>query len=250
MFLSVVIPCYNEEENLKRGVLEKVVGFLKREKFSWEVIISDDGSSDRSKEIIKDFIKKESKFRFRLLENRHLGKPFAVKKGIMEAKGEVILFTDLDQSTPISEVKKLLPFFKKGYQVVIGSRGAVRKNAPWYRKMMAVIFLNLRRLVILPDIIDTQCGFKAFSKKAARDIFSNLKIYSKEKEIKGGRVTAFDVEVLFLAKKRGYRVREVKVLWQYAKTEKIDYFKESISMASETFRVLVNNWRGLYDGKK
>jgi len=245
--LSVVIPCYNEKKNLKRGVLGEVAGFLKRQKYDWEVIISDDGSTDSGVSLVEDFLKKEPKFK--LVKNKHLGKPYAVKSGILAACGKYILFTDLDQSTPISEIRKLLPYFKKGYDVVIGSRGAVRKNAPWYRKIMALVFLSLRRIFILRDIVDTQCGFKAFDKNAARDIFSNLQIYSGEKEIKGGRVTAFDVEVLFLAKKMGYKVREVPVAWQYAKTEKIDYIKESISMAQETARVLVNNWQGLYEKK-
>ena len=248
-FLSVIIPCYNEEENLKAGVLEKVAKYLKKQKYDWEVIISDDGSNDQSQDLIKKFIK--GNHGFKILANKHLGKPYAVKSGIMAAKGKYILFTDLDQSTPIKEIEKLLPFFNKNYDVVIGSRGTMRKNAPWYRKLMAVAFLNLRRLFILRDIIDTQCGFKCFKNKVAKEIFANLKIYAKKgKEISGGRVTAFDVEVLFLARKWGYKVKEVPVDWEYTSTRKIDYFKESISMAEETFRVLLNNWRGLYEKRK
>jgi len=247
-FLSVVIPCYNEEENFKSGALEKVAKFLNKQKYDWEVIISDDGSTDKSVFLIKNFLKIHPKLR--LLENRHLGKPYAVKSGILKAKGKYILFTDMDQSTPIKEINKLLPCFNKGYDIVIGSRGTVRKNAPWYRKLMAVVFLTLRRFVILKDILDTQCGFKCFKNKVAKEIFSNLKIYSQEENvIKGGRVTAFDVEVLFLAKKYGYKIKEVPVAWKYTKTRKIDYFKESISMAQETFRVLLNNWQGLYEKK-
>lgn len=247
-FLSVVIPCYNEEENLRAGALEKVAKFLEKQKYDWEVIISDDGSSDRSLSLVKQFIKNHKGFK--ILENKHLGKPYAVKNGILQSIGEYILFADLDQSAPIKEVDKLLPFFKKGYEIVIGSRGTVRKNAPWYRKIMAVVFLTIRRLFILRDIIDTQCGFKCFKNKVAKEIFSNLKIYAKKgKEISGGRVTAFDIEVLFLAKKWGYKVKEVAVNWEYTATKKIDYLKESISMAKETFRVLLNNWQGLYEKK-
>lgn len=247
-FLSVVIPCYNEEENIKTGILSEVASFLDKQKYEWEAIISDDGSNDNSVTLIKKFIKGNPKFS--ILENKHLGKPYAVKNGILKAKGKYILFTDLDQSTPIREINRLLPYFNRGYDIVIGSRGVVRKNAPWYRKIMAVTFLTLRRLLILKDIVDTQCGFKCFKNKVAKEIFSNLRIYSKEdKEIEGGRVTAFDVEVLFLAKKFGYKIKEVPVEWEYTKTKKIDYFKESIFMAQETFRVLLNNWRGLYEKK-
>lgn len=247
-FLSVVIPCYNEEENLRTGVLEKVAEFLEKQTYGWEVIISDDGSSDRSLSLIREFIKNHRGFK--ILENKHSGKPYAVKNGILKSAGEYILFTDLDQSAPIGEVNKLLPFFKKDYEIVIGSRGTVRENAPWFRKLMAVVFLTIRRLFILQDIIDTQCGFKCFKNKVAKEIFSNLKIYAKKgKEISGGRVTAFDVEVLFLAKKWGYQIKEVPVTWEYVATRKIDYVKESISMVQETFRVLLNNWQGLYEKK-
>lgn len=248
IFLSVVIPCYNEEENLKTGVLQEVGEFLQKQDYDWEVIISDDGSQDSSLELIKAFIKNNPKFR--LLKNKHLGKPYAVKSGILSAKGRYILFTDLDQSTPIKEINKLLPYFKSAYQVTIGSRGTVRKNSPWFRKIMAFVFLTFRRMLILKDIVDTQCGFKCFKREAAFNIFNSLQIYKQSgKEIEGGRVTAFDVEVLFLGEKLGYKVKEVPVEWEYRKTRKIDYFKESISMIEETFRVLVNNWHGLYDQK-
>lgn len=248
IFLSVIIPCYNEEENLKSGVLGEVKNFLERQRYNWEVIISDDGSNDKSLSLINNFIKENPNCK--LLKNKHQGKPYAVKSGILAAEGKYILFTDLDQSTPIKEIDKLLPYFKKSYQVVIGSRGTVRKNSPWFRKIMAYAFLTFRRLLILKNIVDTQCGFKCFKKEVAQEIFNNLQIYKQTKEeIKGGRVTAFDVEVLFLAEKLGYKVKEVPVIWEYVKTRKIDYFKESISMVQETFRVLLNNWRGLYEKK-
>ena len=113
IFLSVIIPCYNEEENLKRGVLTEVHFYLKKKDFSWEIIISDDGSSDRSKDLIRSQIK--SWKNFRLLENPHGGKPSALWFGIKSAKGEYVLFSDMDQSTPISEFSKMLPFFESGF---------------------------------------------------------------------------------------------------------------------------------------
>lgn len=246
--LSVVIPCYNEEENINNGALEKVADFFKKKRYPYEVIISDDGSNDKSAKLIKSFIK--SNPNFVLIENKHLGKPYAVKSGILKAKGKYILFSDLDQSTPIGQVDKLLPYFDQGFDIAIGSRGVFRKNAPFYRKIMAIAFLTVRRAIILRKIVDTQCGFKCFRNKIAKELFSGLKIYSQEnEEIIGGRVTAFDVEVLFLASIWGYKIKEVPVLWEYTKTNKIDYVRESISMAKETFRVLVNNRRGVY-GKK
>lgn len=245
-FLTVVIPCYNEEKNLKRGVLEQVENYLRKQDYVSKVIISDDGSTDKSRKIVEKFI--EYHPRFKLLQSPHAGKPYAVKAGVMKAKGEIILFTDMDQSTPLKEIEKLLPYFKKDYDLAIGSRGRVRKKAPWYRKIMAKVFLFIRRLLVLRNIVDTQCGFKAFKNKVARDLFRSLKIYGPiKKEVKGGRVTAFDVELLFLAQKKGYKIAEVPVEWSYEAAKRVNYLRESYLMAREIFRVKLNDWRGVYD---
>jgi len=245
-FLTIVIPCYNEEKNLRRGVLDQVEKYLKKQDYASKVIISDDGSIDGSIKFVEKFAKYHP--RFKLLKNKHGGKPYAVKAGIMEAKGEITLFTDMDQSTPLKEIEKLFPYFKKSYDVVIGSRGTVRKGAPWYRKILAKGFLFIRRLLIVRKVVDTQCGFKAFKNKVARDLFRSLKIYGpQEKEVKGGRVTAFDVELLFLAEKKGYKIAEVPVEWGYEAAKRVNYLKESYLMAKEIFRVRFNDWRGIYD---
>ena len=136
--LSVVIPCYNEENNLKAGVLSRVEKYLKSQKYTWEVIISEDDSTDGSLRFVKKFVRGRPKFR--LVENKHGGKASALKGGIKAAKGKLILMTDMDQSTPLREIEKLLPWFEKKYEVVIGSRGLVRKGAAWYRKLMSVGF--------------------------------------------------------------------------------------------------------------
>jgi glycosyltransferase involved in cell wall biosynthesis len=248
MKLSVVIPCYNEEENLKRDVLGEVYSFLKKQEYSWEVIISDDGSSDNSLQISTDFAKKHSGFR--VLKNKHGGKPWAVWKGVEAAKGEIILFTDMDQSTPIGEIEKILPWFDKGYDVVIGSRGRVRKDAPLIRRLMALGFLTVRRGLILSNIIDTQCGFKALRRKVAKEIFPKLQFFQEiDKEVKGWRVSAFDVELLFLAQKSGYKIKEVRVDWKdrdVAKGKDKKFLKESKDMAKEILRVRLNDWKGKY----
>lgn len=246
LFLSVVIPCYNETKNLKRGVLDQVEKYLKKQDYASEVIVSDDGSTDKSRQIVRNFVKYNP--RFKLLKNPHAGKPYAVKAGVMKARGEIVLFTDMDQSAPINQVEKLLPFFEKDCDVVIGSRGTVRKKAPWYRKIMAKGFLFVRRLFLLRRIVDTQCGFKAFKNKVARDLFRSLKIYGPiKKEIKGGRVTAFDVELLFLAEKKGYQIAEVPVEWSYEAAKRVNYLKESYLMTKEIFRVKLNDLRGYYE---
>jgi cellulose synthase/poly-beta-1,6-N-acetylglucosamine synthase-like glycosyltransferase len=153
-YLSVIIPCYNEEKNLKRGVLEEAENYLKSQDYSSEVIISDDGSTDKSRELVEKFIKDHR--RFKLLRNPHAGKAYALKFGIKEARGEIILLTDMDQSTPINQLEKLLPYFKKGAEVVIGSRGQKRAGFSLLRQVASNAFRLIRQSLLLRNITDTQ----------------------------------------------------------------------------------------------
>lgn len=247
IFLSIVIPCYNEGENLKRGVLDEVYDFLEKQKFSWEVIVSDDGSSDNSRELIKNSIK--SKKGFRLVENEHGGKPSAVWGGIKTAVGEYVLFTDMDQSAPIHEVLKLMPFFEN-YEVVIGSRGTGRENFDIVRKLGSLIFRIFRKSLMLRDINDTQCGFKTFKSEIAKKIFPMLQFFKQKTVVKGWKVTSFDVELLFIAEKLGYKVKEIPIEWKnedISKGKKKSYFKESKEMLLQILRVKLNDIRGLYN---
>ena len=247
IYLSVVIPCYNETENLQRGVLDEVNDFLTKQEFSWEVIIADDGSTDESREIIERQIK--DKEHFRLIENPHGGKPAAVWGGIKNAGGQYVLFTDMDQSTPIKEVLKLIPYFEK-YEVVIGSRGMERENFSILRKIGSNVFRVFRKILMLRDINDTQCGFKTFQTNVAKKIFPMLQFFKKEETIKGWKVTSFDVELLFIAEKLGFKVKEVPVEWKdrdVAKGKEKSYLKESKEMLIQILRVKLNDLRGLYD---
>lgn len=246
-YLSVVIPCYNEKENLERGVLDEVYSFLKKQSFSWEVIISDDGSTDDSKEIVKKQIK--NKENFRLVENEHGGKPSAVWGGIKNSSGDYVLFTDMDQSAPISEVLELMPFFKS-YDVVIGSRGTERENFSITRKTGSTAFRLFRKLLMLRNINDTQCGFKAFKSEVAKEIFPKLQFFKQKKAVMGWKVTSFDVELLFIAEKLGYQIKEIPVKWKdrdVSKGKKKSYFKESKEMLLQILRVKLNDIKGLYN---
>jgi len=247
IYLSVVIPCYNETENLQRGVLDEVNDFLTKQNFSWEVIIADDGSTDESREIIERQIK--DKEHFRLIENPHGGKPAAVWGGIKNAGGQYVLFTDMDQSTPIKEVLKLIPYFEK-YEVVIGSRGMERENFSILRKIGSNVFRVFRKILMLRDINDTQCGFKTFQTNVAKKIFPMLQFFKKEETIKGWKVTSFDVELLFIAEKLGFKVKEVPVEWKdrdVAKGKEKSYLKESKEMLMQILSVKLNDLRGLYN---
>jgi len=247
--ISIIIPCYNEENNLKRGVLNEVADYLKTVDFKWEVIIANDESTDNSLKIVQDFAKKHGNFR--VLNLLHGGKPSAVWGGIKAAKYPYVLFTDMDQSTPLGEISKLLPYANE-YDVILGSRGRDREGNSLIRKLMATAFLAFRRLILLPNIIDTQCGFKMFNTKVARHIFPNLQFFKDTTDKKGWRVSAFDVELLFMAQKWGYKLKEVIVNW---KNEDISdtkgdnnsrFKKESINMIQEIIRVKKNDLKGLY----
>lgn len=246
-FVSIVIPNYNEKENLERGVLDQVFDYLKTAKFDWEVVISDDGSTDGSREISQEFAKKHENFK--VLENPHGGKAAAVYSGVKKAKGDLILFTDMDQSTPLSEIEKLLPWYEQGYDVVFGSRGRTRK-ASLIRQVMAYSFLTFRRIFLLRQVIDTQCGFKSFRTKAAQELFPKLEILRRQKEAKGWVVSAFDVELLFLAEKAGYRLKEVPVEWQdrdVSTGKQKNFLTESVDMLRQILRVKKNDVLGRYE---
>lgn len=185
----------------------------------------------------------------------HGGKPAAVWAGIQHAQGEVVLFTDMDQSTPIGELDKLLPWHKQGYDMVIGSRGMTREGFSLIRKMGSVVFRAMRGLFLLRDIADTQCGFKLCRRQVAMELFPYLQFFKQKKKPAGWKVTAYDVELLYLVEKAGYRIREVVVSWSnrdqsVTKSQAGDlsrYVNESIDMIRQIARVELNQLRGLYD---
>jgi len=245
-FLSVVIPAYNEETNIRLGAIDKVLRYLNGQKYSWEVIIVDDGSTDNTAELAEQII--DSDMHFRLIKNPHQGKAATVMTGMMEARGDIVLFSDLDQATPLKEVEKILPWFEKGLDVVIGSRKSKREGAPILRRLMARGFMFLRTVVLgLKGISDTQCGFKAFRREVARNIFQHLSLYGKQKAVTGAMVTAgFDIEVLFLAKVLGYKIKEIPVEWHYVETRRVNPLKDSWEGLMDIMHIRINAWKGVY----
>lgn len=251
--LSVIIPCYNEEKNLAKGMLNEVLRYLSVQHYDWEVIIVNDGSTDNSRALIHDII--QGNVSFTVIDIPHSGKPWAIWSGIQEAKGEILLLTDMDQSTPIEELGHLLPWFDKGFDVVIGSRGTMRQGFSVIRKIGSLIFKQLRRVFLLQNINDTQCGFKACRREAALGIFPHLQYFKQEKKPHGWKVSAYDVELLYLLEKAGYSIKEVVVAWcdrdqsdtKCHQGNLIRYMNESVEMAYEVLRVKLNQTRGLYD---
>lgn len=251
--LSVVIPCYNELANLENGCLAEVEAYLAGVDFDWEVVVCDDGSTDGSEAWLEAWT--GDRDGWRLLQIDHGGKPAAVWGGIQGATGDLVLFTDMDQSSPIVEWEKLRPWFDRGYDVVIGSRGRDRDGFNLLRQAGSSAFRGLRRAMILAEIEDTQCGFKACRREAALQCFPRLQFFEKTEEPTGWRVSAYDVELLYLFQKAGYRIREVEVRWwnRDVSETKDDvsgpwrYIHESREMLKEILRVKYNDLRGLYD---
>jgi len=247
IFLSVVIPSYNERANLQKGVLDKVEHYLSGQKYTWEVIVVDDGSTDGSVEFSEKFVKNNPKFKF--IKNSHTGKAGAVTKGVLEANGEFILFTDMDQATPIEELKNIIPNFKKGYDIVIGSRDSKRRGAPWTRLVMARGMIALRTILVgISGISDTQCGFKAFKNEVAKKLFQKISdINNGFAEISGSKVSAgFDVELLHLAQKMGYKIKEVPVSWLYVETRRVSPLRDSIDGLIDLVKIKFNSIKGIY----
>lgn len=235
-YLSVIIPCFDEETNLSNGVLPQLAAYLKKQKYSWEVIIVDDGSRDKSIHLLQKFNRKNPQFK--LLKISHQGKAQAIKTGVFRASGKYLLFTDMDQATPISEIEKLFQKINR-YHIVIGSRegeGAKRENETWYRHLMGRVFNFIVKIITGLKFNDTQCGFKLFQSEAAKKIFKSLKVYKKLKT-KDAFTGAFDVEVLFLAKKMGYKVAEVPIHWCHIKTSRVNPLKDSLRMFRDVIKI-------------
>ena len=245
--LSVVIPSYNEMVNLRKGVLDKIEHYLTHRDYSWEVIIVDDGSDDGSAEFVENYAKDEP--RFRLVKNNHSGKAGAVTAGMLEAKGEIRLFTDMDQATPIEEIENLLPYFDQGYDVVIGSRSE-RKGSPWTRKIMSQSMIGLRKLLVgLYSINDTQCGFKMFSARSTDKLFGKISdLHAGFSKIQGSNVTAgFDVEILLIASRMKFKIKEVPVEWLYVETRRVNPIVDSIKGVADLFKIFTNKFFGKYN---
>lgn len=242
--ISVVIPSYNESSNLKRGTLDEVSDYLNKSKVNYEVVVVDDGSSDNSVDLIKKYISKNANFQ--LIQNPHGGKANTVMTGMLKATGEIILFTDMDQATPINQIEKFLPKFVSGYDIVIGSRHG-RKGAPFIRRLAAWGFSILRGFILGLPFKDTQCGFKAFSKNAVDKILPKIKSEWGVVHFQGGAVNAgFDVELLYLAKKYGFKIAEVGVEWKYVDTERVQVVKDAMAAIYDMLRIRWNDLTGKY----
>jgi dolichyl-phosphate beta-glucosyltransferase len=241
------VPAYNEEQRLPR-TLQSVFAHLQGAGYSAEIIVVDDGSSDDTASAVEAMAAAQPVVR--LIRNPHCGKAYAVRTGILSSNGQYVLFMDADGATPIGEVDKLLPYLEGDYHVAVGSRegvGAQRYDEPGYRHLMGRVFNLIVRTLAVPGIQDTQCGFKAFRREAAQDLFAHMQLYAEDAgPVQGAVVTAFDVEILFLARKRGYAIAEVPVHWYYGQESKVNPLKDSWRNLRDVIRVRWNDLCGRY----
>ncbi|MBN2251910.1 MAG: glycosyltransferase family 2 protein [Candidatus Altiarchaeota archaeon] len=238
-YVSVVVPAYREEKRIEE-TCRKIAGFFGEQKLSYEIIVVDDGSRDNTAGILEGCMKKDPALK--VLQNEiNRGKGYSVKRGILEASGGFILFTDADLSTPLEESDKLLGFLQKGFDVAIGSRALpgsdVRVHQPFYREYSGRIFNFMVRLMTSIGLKDTQCGFKCFRKNAAKNIFSRQTLDG----------FSFDVEDLYIAKKLGYRIKEVPVVWLNSGSTTVSFIKDAIQMFTDLLRIRINDHRGKYN---
>jgi len=246
--VSLVIPCYNEETNLRGGCLAHVAAYADQADDIFEVLVVDDGSADSSRELVAALAATHPKLR--LLAEPHRGKAGAVIAGIMAARGAYVLFTDMDQATPIEELDKLRPYFQQGYDVVVGSRMGRRAGAPLVRRLMATGFIMLRRLILdLGRVTDTQCGFKSLKSDVARAVCERLRIFrAGVQQSSGAAVTAgFDAELLYVAQRLGACSVEVPVSWQYVGTRRVHPLRESWRGLKGLLLIRAAAARGEYD---
>ncbi|MBT3187897.1 MAG: glycosyltransferase family 2 protein [Anaerolineae bacterium] len=238
-FLSLIIPAYNEENRLPQ-TLEQVFAFLVGEDYLSEVIVVENGSTDKTLELAQKLSKKYANLR--VLQNEKAGKGLAVQRGMLAAKGEYRIFCDADLSMPIEEVSRFIPPHLDT-DIVIASRevkGAIRYDEPEYRHFTGRIFNLLIRLLALPKLHDTQCGFKGFRAEIAEDLF-------QYQSIEGW---AFDVEILFIARMRGYEITELPIPWYYNGESKINVLRDSFRMFLDLIQIRKNARQGLYGSKK
>jgi glycosyltransferase involved in cell wall biosynthesis len=245
---SIVIPTYNESDKITAS-LTQVLNFMRGFAQTFEVLVVDDGSSDKTADIIENY--RANNPEIKLIRNAHKGKGPAIWTGIMAAEGDYIYVADADFSAPISELKKLVVWIKdNNFDVVIASReahGAKRIDEPLYRHLMGRIFNILVQIIALPGIKDTQCGFKLFKKDVAKQIFGKLKVYSDSAPIINKPfLGAFDVEVLYIARKLNFKIKEAAVTWTYVRTTRLRVFHTSIKMVRDVINVRINDFRGVY----
>ena len=242
MQLSIVVPAYNEAPALQAGRLDAVREWMARQPFASELIVVDDGSTDDTARLAEGVAD-------RVVRIAHAGKAAAIVAGVDAATGARVLFTDMDQATPIRHADRLLAALDEGADVAIGDRGLVRRGAPLGRRVLSWGQVAVRTVLLGLPWADTQCGFKAFARPAARDVLAHLRLYHPDRlgPVNGPSVTSgFDVEFLYVARRRGYRIAARPVAWHYAHTRRVDLRRDAWRGVRDLLTIALSALRGAY----
>ncbi|HEY0868208.1 MAG TPA: dolichyl-phosphate beta-glucosyltransferase [Fimbriimonas sp.] len=234
-YLSVVVPAYNEEERLPR-TLARLHEYYIAQDYAFDVTIVSDGSKDATGAVVRAFARDHP--HFSLLEHHpNRGKGYAVRQGVLAAKGEVVLFCDADLATPQEETEKLLPRIREGADVAIGSRplreSKLEIRQPWYREMLGRGFNKAVQMLAVRGIDDTQCGFKMFRREAAREIFRRCALDG----------FSFDIEALMIARDLGYRIDEVPIRWRHQEGSKVSVLRDGAKMLRDLLKLRLRGKR-------
>lgn len=238
-YFSLIIPAHNEENRLP-DTLQQVTAYLHAQPYNFEVLVVENSSTDQTYSIAQAFASQHPQVR--VLQNAQRGKGRAVKQGMLEARGEYRFMCDADLSMPVTEISKFLPPAITGADIIIGSReapGSIRYNEPLYRHLGGRSINLIIRLLALPGLQDSQCGFKCFTRRAANDLFQRQTLTG----------WSFDIELLFVARMRGYRLIELPIHWYYQTESKVHPVRDALRMIRDIFIIRLNAMRGVYGGK-
>jgi len=244
--LSIVIPAYNEEPAIRAGKLAHVAAWLETQPFETELIVVDDQSLDETARLAAESAT-------RVIKIAHAGKAAAVIAGIKAAQGDWVLFSDMDQATPIEEAPLLLEALKNGCDVAAVSRGVTRAGAPPSRYLLSWGQVILKTVLLGLRVVDTQCGFKAFTRPAALDVINHLVVYAPQRlgTLTGPSVTSgFDVEFLLVAQRLGYTIREVPVRWNYQQSRRVNLLRDARRGLSDLLGIVMARLTRKYPRRK
>ena len=233
--ISIVIPVYNEDKRI-HVFLTQIIHYLSKKDFLFEIVIVDDGSIDETVATIKQLLDEKLPGTFRVVQLPvNAGKGAAIRKGMLEAKGEYIFFLDADGSTSIEEIDRFIPFFTEDVDIYIAQR-TLKQKAPFKRKLFGYGYIMLANLLLQLDVKDITCGFKCYRRGCVQTIFSRQTLNN----------WSFDAENVFTARKHGYRIEEIQVAWEHTPGSKVKVFKNIIVCGFDLLRIRLNDLRGLY----
>jgi len=236
VFISIIVPVYNEERRIT-VFLQSVIDYLLEKDFSYELVIVDDGSRDRTIAVTESLLNAKFSSIYRIVKlPANKGKGAAIREGMLQAKGDYIFFLDADGSTSIREIDSFIPKFSPGIDIYIATR-TIKHKAPQKRKFFGYGYIFLANLLLGLRVVDITCGFKCYTRESARKIFPLQTLNN----------WSFDAEDIFIARKHGYEIMGIPVHWQHVGGSKVKVFKNVLVCAFDLLRIKVNNMEGMYD---